>query len=55
MHEKNVTLMKENYATITRFLRQKDINYYEMYEAVKCPGYTPAYTLYVGIFVNPVF
>lgn len=37
MHKKNVTLMKENYEVITRFLREKDIGYYEMYESVKYP------------------
>lgn len=52
MHEKNVTLMKKNYATITRFLREKDIRYYEMYESVKCPRVYLRFTLHMSIFVN---
>lgn len=41
MHDKNTTLMKENYAIITRFMREKDIKYYEMYEPVKSSLDTP--------------
>ncbi|KAL2399724.1 putative inactive 1-aminocyclopropane-1-carboxylate synthase-like protein 2 [Exophiala dermatitidis] len=30
MHKKNITLMKENYEIITKFMRERDVGYYEM-------------------------